>query len=69
MTIYGIDISNHQRDFDFAAAKREGFVFATHKVTEATATATRTGPAPETRCASTSGACSADTTSHATTST
>lgn len=35
MTLYGIDVSNHQKNFDFAAAKREGFVFATHKVTEA----------------------------------
>lgn len=34
MTLYGIDISNHQKNFDFAAAKREGFVFATHKVTQ-----------------------------------
>lgn len=34
MTLYGIDVSNHQGNFDFAAAKREGFVFATHKVTE-----------------------------------
>lgn len=34
MTLYGIDVSNHQRNFDFAAAKNEGFVFATHKVTE-----------------------------------
>ena len=34
MTLYGIDVSNHQGDFDFAAAKREGFTFATHKVTE-----------------------------------
>lgn len=34
MVLYGIDISNHQGNFDFAAAKREGFSFATHKVTE-----------------------------------
>lgn len=34
MTLYGIDVSNHQGNFDFAGAKREGFVFATHKVTE-----------------------------------
>ena len=34
MTLYGIDVSNHQGAFDFAAARREGFVFATHKVTE-----------------------------------
>lgn len=32
--LYGIDVSNHQGNFDFAAAKGEGFVFATHKVTE-----------------------------------
>lgn len=32
--LYGIDISNHQGEFDFAAAKVEGFTFATHKVTE-----------------------------------
>jgi GH25 family lysozyme M1 (1,4-beta-N-acetylmuramidase) len=36
MTLYGIDVSNHQRNFDFAAAKREGFTFATHKVNEGT---------------------------------
>ncbi|MDV8022254.1 glycoside hydrolase family 25 protein [Rhodococcus sp. IEGM 1330] len=36
MTLYGIDVSNHQKNFDFAAAKREGFSFATHKVTEGT---------------------------------
>lgn len=35
MTHWGIDISNHQGNFDFAAAKREGFTWATHKVTEA----------------------------------
>lgn len=34
MTEYGIDISNHQGNFDVAAAKREGFSFATAKVTE-----------------------------------
>ncbi|QIG61617.1 endolysin [Rhodococcus phage Dinger] len=34
--IWGIDVSNHQGNFDFAAAKAEGFMFATHKVTEAT---------------------------------
>lgn len=34
MTIYGIDVSNHQREFNFAAAKAEGYDFATHKVTE-----------------------------------
>lgn len=32
--LYGIDVSNHQGNFDFAAAKLEGFAFATHKVTE-----------------------------------
>ncbi|OZF09807.1 hypothetical protein CH300_00050 [Rhodococcus sp. 15-1154-1] len=36
MTLYGIDVSNHQKNFDFAAAKREGFSFATHKVNEGT---------------------------------
>ncbi|WP_082043159.1 glycoside hydrolase family 25 protein [Rhodococcus sp. MEB064] len=36
MTLFGIDVSNHQRNFDFAAAKREGFAFATHKITEGT---------------------------------
>lgn len=34
--IYGIDVSNHQGNFDFAGAKAEGFTFATHKVTEGT---------------------------------
>lgn len=34
MTLYGIDVSNHQPRFDFAGAKREGYTFATHKVTE-----------------------------------
>ncbi|AEV52146.1 lysin [Rhodococcus phage RGL3] len=34
--LYGIDVSNHQGEFNFAAAKSEGFVFATHKVTEGT---------------------------------
>lgn len=34
VTLFGIDVSNHQKNFDFAAAKREGFAFATHKVTE-----------------------------------
>lgn len=33
-TLWGIDVSNHQKEFDFAAAKREGFAFATHKITE-----------------------------------
>ena len=32
--LYGIDVSNHQGNFDFAAAKGEGFAFATHKVNE-----------------------------------
>lgn len=36
MTLYGIDVSNHQGNFDFAAAAGEGFVFATHKITEGT---------------------------------
>ncbi|WP_254699240.1 peptidoglycan DD-metalloendopeptidase family protein [Rhodococcus sp. SGAir0479] len=33
---YGIDVSNHQKNFDFAAARAEGFTWATHKVTEGT---------------------------------
>lgn len=33
-TVFGIDVSNHQGAFDFAAAAREGFAFATHKITE-----------------------------------
>ncbi|MGA9874057.1 MAG: glycoside hydrolase family 25 protein [Rhodococcus sp. (in: high G+C Gram-positive bacteria)] len=36
MTLFGIDVSNHQGNFDFAAARREGFSFATHKITEGT---------------------------------
>ena len=36
MTIYGIDVSNHQGNFNFAAARAEGFGFATHKITEGT---------------------------------
>lgn len=36
MTVYGIDVSNHQGAFDFAAARAEGFEFATHKITEGT---------------------------------
>lgn len=32
--VFGIDVSNHQGNFDFAGARREGFAFATHKVTE-----------------------------------
>lgn len=31
---WGIDVSNHQGSFDFAAARAEGFTWATHKVTE-----------------------------------
>lgn len=31
---FGIDVSNHQPNFDFASAKAEGYTFATHKVTE-----------------------------------
>lgn len=31
---WGIDVSNHQPGFDFARAAREGFTWATHKVTE-----------------------------------
>ncbi|MCZ4277953.1 MULTISPECIES: glycoside hydrolase family 25 protein [Nocardiaceae] len=34
MTLFGIDVSNHQGNFDFAAARREGFSFATHKISE-----------------------------------
>lgn len=34
MVLWGLDVSNHQPDFDFAEAAREGFTFATHKVTE-----------------------------------
>lgn len=34
MTLFGVDVSNHQGNFDFAAARAEGFVFASHKVTE-----------------------------------
>ncbi|WP_069166799.1 peptidoglycan DD-metalloendopeptidase family protein [Nocardia altamirensis] len=33
-TVFGIDISNHQRAFDFAAARAEGFSFATHKISQ-----------------------------------
>lgn len=36
MTMFGIDVSNHQGAFDFAAAAAEGFTFATHKITEGT---------------------------------
>ncbi|WP_228542426.1 peptidoglycan DD-metalloendopeptidase family protein [Nocardia sp. XZ_19_369] len=35
-TLFGIDVSNHQRGFDFGAARREGFAFATHKISEGT---------------------------------
>ncbi|OLT33687.1 hypothetical protein BJF84_21365 [Rhodococcus sp. CUA-806] len=34
MTLYGVDVSNHQGNFNFGAAKAEGFSFATHKITE-----------------------------------
>ncbi|QSL99772.1 lysin A, glycosyl hydrolase domain [Gordonia phage ODay] len=34
MTFFGIDVSNHQGNFDFARAKSEGITFATHKITE-----------------------------------
>lgn len=33
-TLWGIDVSNHQKEFNFAAAKKEDFAFATHKITE-----------------------------------
>ena len=33
-TTYGIDVSNHQGNFDFARARAEGFAFATHKINE-----------------------------------
>ncbi|MFH5211441.1 peptidoglycan DD-metalloendopeptidase family protein [Antrihabitans sp. NCIMB 15449] len=36
VTQFGIDVSNHQRNFDFARARAEGFTFATHKITEGT---------------------------------
>lgn len=36
VTLFGIDVSNHQGNFNFAEAKREGFSFATHKVNEGT---------------------------------
>lgn len=36
VTAFGIDVSNHQGAFDFAAARAEGFAFATHKITEGT---------------------------------
>lgn len=35
-TMFGIDVSNHQGAFDFAAAAAEGFTFATHKISEGT---------------------------------
>lgn len=35
-TVFGIDVSNHQGNFDFAGAAAEGFRFATHKITEGT---------------------------------
>lgn len=34
--VFGIDVSNHQREFNFAGAAAEGYRFATHKVTEGT---------------------------------
>ena len=34
MTQFGLDVSNHQRNFDFARAAAEGYTFATHKITE-----------------------------------
>jgi hypothetical protein len=34
MTLFGIDVSNHQGNFDFARARSEGMVFATHKISE-----------------------------------
>ncbi|WP_324192973.1 GH25 family lysozyme [Nocardia transvalensis] len=36
MTEFGIDVSNNQGAFDFAAAAAEGFTFATHKICEGT---------------------------------
>lgn len=33
-TSYGIDVSNHQGNFDFGRARAEGFSFATHKINE-----------------------------------
>lgn len=35
-TQFGIDVSNHQGNFDFAGAASEGYVFATHKISEGT---------------------------------
>ncbi|TWS20767.1 peptidoglycan DD-metalloendopeptidase family protein [Tsukamurella asaccharolytica] len=32
--VFGIDVSNHQGDFNFAGAAAEGYRFATHKVVE-----------------------------------
>lgn len=34
--VFGIDVSNHQGNFNFAGAAAEGYRFATHKVTEGT---------------------------------
>jgi hypothetical protein len=34
--VFGIDVSNHQRNFDFARARAEGFSFSTHKINEGT---------------------------------
>jgi hypothetical protein len=31
-TSYGLDVSNHQGNFDFGRARAEGFAFATHKI-------------------------------------
>ncbi|QXN95956.1 glycoside hydrolase family 25 protein [Nocardia iowensis] len=36
MTEFGIDISNHQGEFDFARAAAEGMTYATHKISEGT---------------------------------
>ncbi|MFI6045274.1 peptidoglycan DD-metalloendopeptidase family protein [Nocardia sp. NPDC051321] len=36
LTEFGIDISNHQGEFDFARAEAEGMSFATHKICEGT---------------------------------
>ncbi|GAA5086966.1 hypothetical protein GCM10023319_34700 [Nocardia iowensis] len=36
LTEFGIDISNHQGEFDFARAAAEGMTYATHKISEGT---------------------------------
>ncbi|PXX60392.1 GH25 family lysozyme M1 (1,4-beta-N-acetylmuramidase) [Nocardia tenerifensis] len=36
LTAFGIDISNHQGEFDFARAAAEGMSFATHKICQST---------------------------------